>query len=91
MSHTHTIDMNKIQALADRTRAFDEEYNAIIVLQHATPEVRPCVVACMQDYMARLTNFECDLAYLSRPEHAALNVALGLDVWPHVSSELRSF
>ena len=88
MSHTHTVDVHKIQALADRTRAFDEEYNAIIVLQHATPEVRPCVVACMQDYMARLTNFLCDLAYLSRPEHAALDVALGLDVNEHVTTRV---
>jgi hypothetical protein len=32
MSHTHTVDVHKIQALADRTWAFDVEYNTIVVL-----------------------------------------------------------
>ena len=79
MSHTHTVDVHKIQALADRTRAFDEEYDSIIVEQHATPEVRPCVVAWMQHYMARLNVLEREMDLLSRPEHAALDVALGLN------------
>jgi hypothetical protein len=73
-----TLDMHKIQAFVDRTRAFDEEYAAIVVLQHATEEVRPSVVSVMLDYGKRMRVFEADLRTLSREEHAALNVALGL-------------
>jgi hypothetical protein len=73
-----TLDMHKIQAFVDRTLAFDEEYAAIVVLQHATEEVRPSVVSVMLDYGKRMRVFEADLRTLSREEHAALNVALGL-------------
>lgn len=75
-----TLDMYKIQTFVDRTRAFDEEYAAIVVLQHATEEVRPSVVSAMVDYAERMKVFEADLRALSREEHEALNVALGLTV-----------
>ena len=73
-----TLDMLKIQAFVDRTRAFDEEYAAIVVLQHATEEVQPSVVSVMLEYGERMKVFEADLRALSREEHEALNVALGL-------------
>jgi hypothetical protein len=50
------------------------------VLQHATEEVRPSVVSAMVDYAERMKVFEADLRALSREEHEALNVALGLTV-----------
>jgi hypothetical protein len=75
-----TLDTQKIQSLVDRTRAFDAEYDAIVVLQHATEEVRPSVVSVMLDYGKRMEAFEADLRALSREEHAALNVALGITV-----------
>jgi hypothetical protein len=75
-----TLDMHKIQTFVDRTRAFDEEYAAILVLQHATEEVRPSVVSVMVDYGERMKVFEAELRALSREEHEALNVALGLTV-----------
>jgi hypothetical protein len=74
-----TLDIQKIKAFADRTRAFDKEYAAIVVLQHATEEVRPCVVSVMLDYGERIKAFEADLRTLTYQEHEALNVALGLN------------
>ena len=67
----------KIAALVHRMRAFDAEYAAIVVLQHATPEVRPSVVAAMVEYDQRMSVFEADLAALSRPEFDALTQAIG--------------
>jgi hypothetical protein len=74
-----TVDAQKIQAFVDRTRAFDVEYAAIVVLQHVTEEVRPSVVSVMLDYGKRMRAFEADLRTLTREEHAALNMALGLN------------
>ncbi len=42
-------------------------------------EVRPSVVSVMLDYGERMKAFEADLRTLTREEHAALNVALGLN------------
>jgi len=81
---TATLDMTKISALADKCRAFDREYDAIVVLQHATPEVRPCVVSVMEDYCDRMRVYEAELAALSHLEHATLHVMLGLPVRLHV-------
>ncbi len=68
----------KIEALVQRTRAFDEEHAAIVVMQHLTEEVRPSVVSVMLDYGQRMRAFEADLRALSPLEFAALTQSRGV-------------
>jgi hypothetical protein len=67
----------RIQALAEKARAFDEEHTAIVALQQTAEYVQPHVLRKMLAYSARMESFEAELAALNAEEIKALVATLG--------------
>jgi hypothetical protein len=67
----------RIQVLAEKARAFDEEHAALAALQQTTEYVQPHVLRKMLAYSARMESFEAELAALNAEEIKALVATLG--------------
>jgi hypothetical protein len=67
----------EIKALADKARAFDEEYVAIVAEQHTADHVQPHVLRKMLAYSARMQAFEAELATLDQEQIDEIVTILG--------------
>ena len=73
----YTLDMRKIEALAEATRQLDAQYAAIVDLQHTAGEIQPAIVGVMLEYMQLLRAHQSNVGRLDGGEFAALKAALG--------------
>jgi hypothetical protein len=71
-----TLDMLKIQSLAEATRMLDTQHAAILECTHA--EVNAEIVSAMVDYIGLLTEHRGKIQELNVEEFAALKAELGL-------------
>ena len=67
----------RIEALAEKARAFDEEHTAIVALQLEYENVQPDVLCKMLAYSARMRAFEAELAALDTDDINKIVGALG--------------
>ena len=67
----------RIDALAKKARAFDEEHVAIVAEHQAADHVHPQVLRKMLTYSAHMEVFEAELAALDTEEIKAIVVILG--------------